>query len=580
MHLIRQTFDDFFKISKFVLRDRNKLIPYFLLLCGYVAAKQVFPLFLREIVDVYIPSKNLDMFSLFLYTLFIIKAFEFLSMIGSALLGYLASSKFILYLKINFLRLFFRLKASYVDNQTTGAIMQRLNGDINNIQVVIYEKFFGLMSDLLQIIWLIPLVFWLNHYLAILIFIIMPLNVALSLFFGKKNRCFAKAIAQTNDVMSSFLYERVKNYRMVKYFASEKMEIKAFIKHFRAYSHSFYRKVLYSQLSGVFYQLSVELTPIIILFVGGHLIFSGHTTLGTVLALINYSSRIFYPLRNLLSATEDFNQLSLSLARYNEYFADENFERHDGAKVRFAGNITFDKVSFGYEGREPILQDLNFSIMAGSKIAFTGQSGVGKTSILNMLLSIYPHKSGKILIENQEIGSINLKHLRKQIGVVAQDTLILNGSLYDNIVYGQKVVDKNEISRVCHIAGLDEMIRKLPDGYDSVVGEGGIKLSGGEKQRLAIARSLLKKRDVYFFDEATSQIDVVLEKQIWQRLFEYLEGKTMLIIAHRLSTIICADQIFVIADKTIVESGSHQRLLEQQGVYAGMWRSMRLNASD
>jgi ATP-binding cassette subfamily B protein len=244
------------------------------------------------------------------------------------------------------------------------------------------------------------------------------------------------------------------------------------------------------------------------------------------------------------------------------------------------GAIEFDRVSFGYSDRLPILHDLSFRVLPHQKVAVVGSSGAGKSTLVKLLFRFYDITGGSIRIDGQDIRSVTQESLRKAIGIVPQDTVLFNTTLFENVRYGRIDATESEVLDAIRMAHLDDFIRELPDGLETVVGERGLKLSGGEKQRVAIARTILKRPPILAFDEATSSLDSHSEQIILEAIREISQGQTSLVIAHRLSTVVDADVIMVMSHGRIVEQGNHDDLLRQDGTYANLWRIQQREATE
>jgi ATP-binding cassette subfamily B protein len=244
------------------------------------------------------------------------------------------------------------------------------------------------------------------------------------------------------------------------------------------------------------------------------------------------------------------------------------------------GEVRFEGVDFDYDPRRKVLRDVSFTVPPGNRVAIVGPSGAGKSTISRLLFRFYDVNAGAIKIDGQDIREVSQQSLRAAIAIVPQDTVLFNDTLYYNISYGRPGASREEIEAAAKLARIDEFIRQLPDGYETTVGERGLKLSGGEKQRVAIARAILKQPAIFLFDEATSSLDTATEREIQQSLSEVSQDRTTLVIAHRLSTIVDADEIIVLQQGQIAERGSHQDLLEREGVYAQMWARQQAGEED
>lgn len=538
----------------------------------FVGAKQIYPLLFKTIIDKLIPQKNISLFTIYLLVVIFLKIIEFTSVAIEILLGISISSKFVMKIKINFLKNFFSLSTDYINSLTSGQIMQRFDNDISNIQNLIYNNLLNFIRDVVQLLWLAPLLLWLNYKIALLVFILLPVNVYFSVYYGKKLKKVTKSFFHTKDKINSFLMERIKNFYLIKYSGSDKFEIINFIKIFKEYLRLLYKQYYINQLSTIFYRISIEFTPILVLLYGGYQIFKGNTTLGTILAIISYIERLFYPLKSIFTFSNVLNQMMVSVDRYEEFFVHQKKEKSGDLKTQVKWNVRFEHIDFSFQNRKKIFSNLSFGFTQKEKIAVVGESGSGKSTLVNLLFSLYIPEKGNIIIDNYNIQDLNFKHYRKQIAIVTQSIFFIDDSLRKNIIYDQKNVDNDELMRICRLCMLEDFINNLPDGLDTIIGEDGVKLSGGERQRVAIARALLKKCDLYVFDEATNQLDILTEKLILKNIYEYLKDKTMIVITHKLNNIIGFDKILVLDDGNY-EFGSHDELVAKNGKYSIMWQN-------
>jgi ATP-binding cassette subfamily B protein len=305
---------------------------------------------------------------------------------------------------------------------------------------------------------------------------------------------------------------------------------------------------------------------------------SGELSLGDFILINQFMIQLFLPLGFLGFV---FREIKGSLANIEKMFElmalqPTVVDTPDAADlVLERGDIRFDRVSFGYSPRRPILDNVTFAVEPGQKVAVVGASGAGKSTLVKLLFRFYDPDSGRILIDGQDIRQVTRQSLRSAIGIVPQDTVLFNDTIFENVRYGNPAASDVEVSEAIGLAHLDEFIRSLPEGVNTLVGERGLKLSGGEKQRVAIARTILKRPPILVFDEATSSLDSHSEQAILKALREIARDHTSLVIAHRLSTVIDADRIVVLHRGEIVESGTHQQLLAADGHYTALWQAQQ-----
>ncbi|MDD5092490.1 MAG: ABC transporter ATP-binding protein [Candidatus Wallbacteria bacterium] len=543
----------------------------------FVGCKQIYPLMLRKIIDVLIPSKDLSLLLIYVALLAGVKLLEFSSVSVEILIGMVLSTKFTLNLKINFLKNFFMLSADSIDDLGTGAVIQRFDDDIGNIQSLIYEKLLSFARDILQIVWLLPIMIWLDVRITLLLFIVLPINVYLSIYYGDRLKLETRAFLKIRDQMNSFVFERFKNASLIKYSSSEKFEILNYIKHFRKYFSSMYSRYYLDQISKAFYQMAVDLSPLAVLGYGGYLIFQGRSTLGTILALTSYIDRLFYPIKSIFLFSNTLNQMVVSIERYENFIGESRSESCGTLKPQEIFPIVFDNVGFSYRNRNTTLCNFGLTISKGDRIGIVGESGCGKSTVIKLLMGLYQVQSGAVRFNGRCIGDIDVRHLRRRFSVVTQDILLLNASIKNNIVYNSGFSDASAINRVCDICQLNSMLSQLPEGIETKIGEGGIKLSGGEKQRVAIARALLRQTETIIFDEATSNLDAETEARLIKNIFDVFKDNTLVFIAHRLNTIKQVDRIIVMKDGCVSDSGTHEFLINTSVTYRKMWDRFRDN---
>lgn len=386
---------------------------------------------------------------------------------------------------------------------------------------------------------------------------------------------FRKEMNAMESEASSKAIDSLINYETVKYFNNEKMEAERYDKYFAKYSAASLKtnSSLGMLNFGQNFIFSAAITTAMILTAQG--ISAGSYTIGDLVMVngllfqlslpLNFLGTVYRELRQSFTDMETmFGLLSLNTDVKNEPGATD---------LRVSkGEISFEGVGFGYTPERTILSGATFNVPPGSKVAFVGTTGSGKSTIFRLLFRFYDPEQGRVLIDGQDIRHVTLESLRQAIAVIPQDTVLFNDTIFYNIAYGRPTATREEVLEAARLARIDDAIRQMPMGYETVVGERGLKLSGGEKQRIAIARALLKDAPILLCDEATSSIDTATEREVQQSLAQLTRGKTTLIIAHRLSTVVDADVVMVMKGGNVVESGSHHQLIARNGLYAAMWR--------
>jgi len=386
---------------------------------------------------------------------------------------------------------------------------------------------------------------------------------------------------QMNDSDSSAntkAIDSLLNHETVKYFTNEEHEARRYDVALARYEKAAVKTVTSLSVLNIGQAFIVGLGVTVIMLMSARDIVAGRMTIGGFVTLNTYLIQLAQPLgifgtvySALKQALVDIEGM-FALMREGRDIAD----RPGALPLEVIGGaVTFRDVDFAYDPRRPILSGVSFTVPAGRTVAIVGSSGAGKSTIARLLFRFYEVTGGSIAIDGQDIRDVTQQSLRGEIGIVPQDTVLFNDTIYYNIAYGRPEASREEVERAARMANIDGFIRSLPDGYDAMVGERGLKLSGGEKQRVAIARALLKDPAIMLFDEATSALDTATEKEIQGNLKTASEGRTTLVIAHRLSTIIDADEILVLSGGRIVERGTHASLLAAHGMFAEMWRKQQ-----
>lgn len=536
------------------------------------ACDLIYPMMTRHLVNDSIPNKEIKtigIFAIILMILFIIKAIcnYFMQywghLVGVGMQGDMRREVF------NHLE---KLPNSYFDNNKTGDIMSRIITDMMEISELAHHGPEDLFISIIMLVGSFIILSSINLKLTVIIFLFVPLIVLFTMFIRKRmNEAFFKAKVKTGIVNAS-LENSISGIRVTKAFGAQDLEEEKFNKgnkeFMKARGQAF--KAMAEFHAGA--EFSIDILNYLVLIVGGLFIFNGYVNLGDFLAYILYISMFTQPIRKLVNFTEQYESGMTGFKRYMEIVkATEEKEKENAEELKnVKGEITFKDVHFKYENKE-ILHGLNLTIEAGKKLALVGPSGGGKTTFCSLIPRFYDITSGDILIDNKSIYDVTIASLRDSIGIVQQDVFLFTGTIMDNIRYGNYNASDEEVYEAAKRADIHDFIMGLEDGYNTYIGERGIKLSGGQKQRVSIARVFLKNPPILILDEATSALDNTTEYYIKKSLDELCVGRTTIVVAHRLSTIKNADEIIVLTDKGIQERGDHEELLELGGMYSKLY---------
>ena len=475
-----------------------------------------------------------------------------------------------------------KLSDSYFNNTKVGQLMSRITNDLFDVTEFAHhcpeEFFIAFVKAVVAFVILIRI----HVMLTVIIFVIVPVMVVCCTYFNLKMRAAFKKQRHQIGELNAQIEDNLLGNRVVRAFSNQDIEIEKFRKgnqEFLQIKREMYRYMASFQdtvrlFDGVMY------TAVIV--AGGIFLVNGQINPGDLVAYTMYVSTLLTTIRRIIEFAEQFQRGMTGIERFAEIM-DAKIDIFDepGAEPlgRVEGTITFDHVSFEYpDDHNPVLDDINLTIRPGEKVALVGPSGGGKTTLCNLIPRFYDTTSGRILVDGQDIRQVTLESLRTNIGVVQQDVYLFSGTVYENIAYGRPGASREEVIEAAKMAGADEFISMLRNGYDTYVGERGVKLSGGQKQRISIARVFLKNPAILVLDEATSALDNESEHLVNISLDKLAQGRTTLTIAHRLSTIQGADRILVLAGNRIVEGGNHRTLLEKKGMYYELYMMTQADA--
>ena len=470
---------------------------------------------------------------------------------------------------------------AFFTSEKQGDIITRMNTDISGVSTVISGTLSNIVSNIATVVTSLVALFSMSWQLALVGIVVIPLLILPTKRVGKRRYALLTDSQAKNDEMNQLINETlsVSGSLLVKLFTREEREYERFVK----VNEEVTRLGLKEQQSGRWFRvvmgLFTQLGPLLIYFAGGYFIITRADpglTVGTITATVSLVNRLYRPVESLLNIHVDFTRSLALFTRIFDYFDMENPIRspENGATPDVTdGDIVYDHVAFSYDPEKPLLTDISFTVPAGKMYAIVGPSGSGKSTIVNLIPRLYDVLAGSVKIAGVDVRDFDLPYLRSQIGVVTQDSYLFNGTIRENLLYAREDATQEELDAACYIANLNDFIRSQPEGYETVVGNRGLKLSGGEKQRLSIARVILKDPKILILDEATSALDSITENAIQDALEALMEGRTSIVIAHRLSTILKANRILVVKDGTIAEQGSHEELLAQGGTYRELYET-------
>ena len=466
------------------------------------------------------------------------------------------------------------LPLSFFEKNSTGSIIARLLYDVTLIQNTISNAITGIIKDFFTVISLICVAFYRDAVLGSIALYILPLAVLPVIKLGKKSKTVSKKGQQQAGELTTSAHEIITGITVVKAFNMEQEESKRFLDENNKFLKFILKRLKYRALSSPTMEFIGGIAAATIIWYGGYQVIKGHSTPGNFFSFLTAIFMMYQPIKGL---SKKNNQIQESIAAAERIYSVLSLDKErDTGSIEFKefkNSIQFNSVWFQYNREEDfVLKDINFTLPRGKRYAIVGKSGSGKSTIASLLPRFYDVTKGEILIDNINIKDFTLKSLRANIALVTQETILFNDTIRNNISYGTKNKSFEDIVEAAKKANAYDFIKNLPDKFDTIVGEKGVRLSGGEKQRIAIARAILKDAPILILDEATASLDTKSEKEVQKALDNLMIGKTSIVIAHRLSTILDADKILVISDGKIVESGSHEELLKLNGEYKKLYR--------
>ncbi|WP_435619975.1 ABC transporter ATP-binding protein [Thermoanaerobacterium thermosulfurigenes] len=569
-----------------ILRILKYFLPYWKLMIVlfmtviFTSILGVIPSILtKNVIDIALPKKNLKLLVVYILLSFATTLLLNIITVGQSYLNSIVSKSIIRDLRSIMYNHLEHMSISFFSNAKTGEITSRINNDIGGIESVFSNTFIQLLSGIFVFLTTAATLFYTNWILAIVSLLTLPLFVIPTRRVGKRRWEIAlktqSKLAELTNIITETL--NIGGMFLIKLFTKENEKYKEFEKVNNEVTQLQIRETIIGRWFFMTIQTFIAIGPMLIYLVGGIILIRyNNITIGGIIMFVSLVSRLYGPVNTFSNIHVDIIRSLALFERIFQYLdlKSEIYEKEDAMVINAVkGDIKFDHVYFSYDGLHDTLKNINFEIKPGQMAALVGPSGAGKTTITYLLPRLYDVKIGRIFLDGVDIRNISLSSLRSHIGMVTQDTYLFNTTIKENLLFARQNATDEEIINACKAAYIHDFIESLPNGYDTIVGDRGIKLSGGEKQRISIARTLLKDPKIIIFDEATSALDSNSEFYIQKALEPLLKSRTSLVIAHRLSTIIAADIIFVVVNGEIVEKGSHEELLKKGGVYKDLYNT-------
>src|ERR1044072_2447576 len=464
-----------------------------------------------------------------------------------------------------------RLSLAYHDHNPTGNLISTVTADIDSIQDFISQALLGILVNVLTLIGMLAVMFYLNWRFTLIALSITPFLFLVVYTYTHRIKQASRALRKKEGEVVSVVAEVLGSIRVVKAFAREDYEEARLAQQsLENVEIALRARSLKAKLAPVV-QVIVAVGTCLVLWYGVNLVLTEQMTSGSLLVFLLYLGKMYKPMRDLSKMTDTMSKAAVGYERIRAVIETENEVRNlPGAKKAptLKGAIEFEHVDFGYDKRYPTLKDVNLRVEPGQLAALVGPTGAGKSTITGLIGRFYDPQKGVVKIDGEDIRNYKMKSLRRQMSFVLQETLLFRAPVWQNIAYGKPEATREEILRAAELANADEFIKKMPQQYDTMVGEKGVTLSGGQRQRIAIARAIIRNSPILILDEPTSGLDAASEELFFEALGRLMEGRTTIVIAHRLATIRRADVIFVIDHGTIVERGTYEQLIAAGGLFS------------